>query len=331
MTPKFLSDNPIIYFCAPSFGCSNRKYKTRLQKSIENFQNYENAKIIIGPNCFINKGLAASNTAKERAKEVMDGFLNESEAIISVGGGEVMSQILEYIDFDIIKNNPKWFMGFSDNTNLTYTITVNCDMETIYGNCASNFYLYPFQYSPLDSYEMLKGKNVFYGYKKWTLKDENKKILAPFSFDMKTRIYKYNYNGPIEGRIIGGCLDCLQGICGTKVDKTKEYIEKYKDEGIIFFLEACDLNSVGIMRALTQLKNAGWFKYVKGFLIGRSLQYFDKSFGITPKKAYLSILKEFNVPILLDIDLGHLGPSMPIRCGAHTKVSIENKNIKFEY
>ena len=330
MTPKFLGDNPTIYICAPSFGCSNLKYKTRLNKSIENFKIYLNANVIVGPNAFINKGLAASNTPKSRAKELMDGFLNDSDVIISAGGGEVMSQILEYIDFDIIKKNPKWFIGFSDNTNLTYTITVNCDMETIYGNCASNYFTYPFEHDKKDSIDMLKGKNIFYGYKGWQL-NYNKKILAKDNLDMNSRLYKYNYETPIEGRLIGGCLDCLQGICGTKVDKTKEYIEKYKDEGIIFFLEACDLNSVGIIRALTQLKNAGWFKYVKGFLVGRSLQFNDKSFGITPRKAYLSVLQSFDVPIILDADLGHLSPSMPIRCGAHAKLEIINGTTKIEY
>ena len=132
MTPKFIKDNPKIYIAAPSFGCSNRKYKTRLNKSIENFEK-EGAKVIAGPYCFQNKGLAASTTAQNRAKEIMDAFKSDVDVIISAGGGEVMSQILEYIDFDVIKKNPKWYVGFSDNTNLTYTITVNCDIETIYG------------------------------------------------------------------------------------------------------------------------------------------------------------------------------------------------------
>lgn len=329
MIPKFLNDNPTISIVAPSFGCSNRKYKTRLIKSIENFKK-ENANVIVGKNSFVNKGMAASASPKERANEIMDAFNSNADVIISAGGGEVMSQILEYIDFDVIKNNPKWFVGFSDNTNLTYTIAINTDIETIYGPCAPSFYNYPFEYETKDTWDMLKGKNVFYGYKKWQY-NYDKKILSSYKFDMETKIQKYNYNGSFEGRLIGGCLDCLQCICGTKADNTLNYIEKHKDEGIIFFLEACDFNSVGIIRALTQLKNAGWFKYIKGFIIGRTKNYYDKSFGITPKKAYLSVLKELNVPMLLDIDLGHLDPSMPIRCGSYAKIEYINKNIKIEY
>lgn len=329
MIPKFLDENSTISIVAPSFGCSNRKYKTRLKTSIENFKK-EISNVNIGPNCFINKGVAASADPKERAREVMDAFTSNSDAIISAGGGEVMSQILEYIDFEIIKKNPKWFVGFSDNTNLTYTITVNTEIETIYGTNAPGYYNYPFEYDSLDTWEMLKGKNVFYSYKEWQYKSSTK-ILAPYKFDMKTKIFKYNYKNPFEGRLIGGCLDCLAGLCGTKADNTINYIEKNKDEGIIFFLEACDYNSVGIIRALTQLKNSGWFKYVKGFVIGRSMHFNDRSFGVTPRKAYLEVLKDFNVPILLDVSLGHLDPSMPMRCGAYAKISIEKNNIKIEY
>lgn len=328
MKPDFLGDNPTIYIVAPSFGCTTKPYNLRLVKSIQNFKNL-NANVIIGDNVYKSEGLAASNTPEKRAKEIMDAYNSDANVIISAGGGEVMSQILEYIDFDVIKKNPKWFVGFSDNTNLTYTITTNCDIETIYGTNAAGYY--SMLYDSLDTWLMLNGKNEFYGYKKWQYEKKDNKPLSGYNLDKKSRIYKYNYDKPFNGRLIGGCLDCLQGLCGTSFDKTKEYLERHKDEGIIFFLEACDFNSVGIIRALTQLKNAGWFKYLKGFIIGRSMHYYDKSFNITPKDAYLSVLKDFNVPILLDIDLGHLGPSMPIRCGAKATIEYKKNTICIRY
>ena len=62
----------------------------------------------------------------------------------------------------------------------------------------------------------------------------------------------------------------------------------------------------------------------------RSKTIFDY-FNITPKDAYLSVLKDFNVPILLDIDLGHLGPSMPIRCGAKATIEYKKNTICIKY
>ena len=331
MKAKYLSNNKKIALVAPSFGCTTSPYNERLLRTIEIF-NKLNIDINIGENCFKNEGIAASNTPLLRANEFHKAWLSNSEAIISVGGGETMIEILEYIDFNLIKNNPpKWFVGFSDNTNLTYTITTNCDIETIYGTNAPNFCRYPFSYDTLDTYLMLEGKKEFKGYKKWQLNEDKSDPFNDYNFDMETKIIAKNYNKAFEGRLIGGCLDCLANICGTKYDKTKEYINLHQDEGIIFFLEACELSSIGIRRALFQLKNAGWFNNIKGFIIGRSMNYYDESFGTTPTQAYSDLLSDLNVPILLDIDLGHLSPSIPIRCGGYAKIEYKENNIFITY
>lgn len=330
MKPEFLKENPKIYLVAPSFGCTTKPYNERLLASIKKLES-EGAKITIGDNVFKNEGKVASNTPILRAKEIHDAFQSDSDAVISVGGGELMCEILPYINFEIIKSNPKWFVGFSDNTNLTYTITTFCDIETIYGaNAPSYFNL---EYDTLDTWDMLHGKKEFKGYKKWQLENKNKNPLAKLNLTKRTRIKAFNYQNPVEGRLIGGCLDCLTNLCGTKFDNTKEYIKRHKDEGIIFFMEACDYNSLSLRRALFQLKNSGWFDEIDMFIIGRSLHYYDKTFNISMEESYLDILSEFNKPILFNIDLGHLSPSMPMRCGAIAKVeySKEKHNIFITY
>lgn len=138
----------------------------------------------------------------------------------------------------------------------------------------------------------------------------------------------YNYTKPFSGYLIGGCLDVLQFLCGTKYDKTKEYTLSHKK--VIFFMEACDLQAIAIRRALLQLKEAGWFNNITGFIIGRSLNS-QPNFDELPEKSYIDLLKDFNVPILLNCDFGHLHPAVPIRCGAYAKISYLNNNIKFEY
>lgn len=328
MKPKYLTKNDKIYLVAPSFGCTTTPYKQRLNKSIENFKKL-NMNLYYGENIFLNEGLVASNTKELRAKEINDAFKSDASAVWSVGGGELMNQILPYVDFNIIKENPKWFVGFSDNTNLTYTITTILDIETIYGTNAPGFYNLPFEYDSLDTWDMINGKLEFKGYKKWQY-EKIKKTYPKYNFDKKTRITNINFT-KLSGRLIGGCLDCLVGLCGTKFDNTINYINNHKDEGIIFFLEACDLNPVAVIRALEQLKNSNWFNNVKGFIIGRSMHYYEKMFDLDMKKAYLSVLKDLNVPILLNIDLGHLPPSLPIRCGALATVEYKKNNIYITY
>ena len=324
--PEFIEKKSVLYLVAPSFGCTTSPYKERLKEAIKTLK-HEGYKIKEGKNIFQAKGIVSSNTPKERAKEIHDAFLSKADAIISVGGGELMVEILEYIDFDLIKKNPKWFMGFSDNTNLTYTITTICDIETIYGVNAPSMAI--LEYDSKDALEILKGKREFIGYDGWQYEDLDETPIHHYKFDRKTKIIPYNYK-PMTGRLIGGCLDCLVGICGTKYDNTVNYINKHKEDGIIFFMEACDLNSISLRRALTQLKYAGWFDNVDGFIIGRSNNFMDESFGEPINKSYIDILSPLNKPILLDSPISHRSPTLPIRVGAKAEVTFDG-NIKIKY
>lgn len=332
---NYLKKGDKVYLVAPSFGCSYEPYITRLESAIKNFQE-DGLDVIIGPNVYLAKNKARSNSSKKCAKEFNEAYLNsDAKAIISVGGGEIMCEILPYIDFEKIKKTPsKIFMGFSDNTNLTYTLTTICDVKTIYGPCMGAFYFKPYIYNTLDSYNLLTGKvNKVVGYPFWERKkiyDENNLLLPPnYTERKKLRLYP-NKEVNIQGRLLGGCLDVLQIICGTKYDKTKEYLEKYKDDGFIWYLEACDLNPVAIERALFQLKEAGWFKYVKGFIIGRPLCFNKRCFNMTHITTTKNALKDLHVPLILDADLGHFRPSMPIINGALASVKA-NDNIEITY
>ena len=106
--------------------------------------------------------------------------------------------------------------------------------------------------------------------------------------------------------------------------------EKYKEDGILWFLESCDLNPMGIRRALWQLDEAGWLKYTKGFLIGRPYCYVEDFFGMDQYTAVLGILSKYNVPVIMDVDIGHLPPMMPLVCGSKAKVKVEGNSIKID-
>ena len=316
-----------IYFVAPSFGVNIKYYKTRFNKALENLKElgYE---CIIGDNVYKAEGIIASNTPALRGKEINDAYKSNSDIIWSVGGGEVMVQMLEYVDFDLIKNSNSIFVGFSDNTNLVYLIATMLDKYAIYGCNAPS--MSTIEYDSLDTLNMINDKKEFIGYKRWQLKYDNPKPVHKYEFDKRTKMISINFNYA-KGRIIGGCLDCLIGLCGTKYDNTVNYMKKHKDEGIIFFMEACDLNSVMLIRGLTQLKYAGWFDLVDAFIIGRSFNYFNKSFGVSMIDAYKMILEPFNKPIILNAPIGHLSPTLPIYVGKKVEVSFEKNTLKFKY
>ena len=331
MVLKYLNKKSKIYLIAPSFGCTTTPYYERLNKAIPRLEKIGHT-IIVGENCFKAEGLCSSNTPILRAKEFMDAYQSDAEAIISVGGGEMMTEILDYIDFDKITQLPhKWFVGFSDNTNLTFTLTTLCDIPTIYGTCAGGFHFDKFTYNVKDTYKMMTGKLEFKGYPKWESTPDKSDPFNDYVLDKKKIITAHNYNCPITGTLIGGNLDCMQQLIGTPFDNMENYCKNHP-EGIIFYFEACDLNVAGIKRALIQMKRAGWFNHnIKGFLVGRPLCIGQEFAGINHINACIDVLDEYNVPILLDIDLGHVSPSMPMKNGIEVEVELLNKNIFFKY
>lgn len=328
--PKKITANMTIDLIAPSFGCTTEPYKTRLIEAIKKFKH--NGHIIFeGENIFKNDGIVSSNTPENRANEFMKAYKSNSDIIISVGGGELMNEILPFINFEEIKTlPPKWFMGFSDNTNLTFTLTTLCNLVTIYGPNFPSFYPKRNILDNRDALRMIQGEKNFKGYKKYEKESFNKEKnpLCALNLTEPKVITPFNYQKPFTGILLGGCLDVLVNLCGTKYDNVKNFI---KDKEIIWFLEACDLNPLQIRRALFELKEAGWFDTSIAFLFGRPLCGDIEIMGVNKYNAVIDILKELNAPILFDIDLGHIAPSMPIKCGAKARVSFKNNNIYFNY
>ena len=125
-------------------------------------------------------------------------------------------------------------------------------------------------------------------------------------------------------------------VCGiltemsAQFDYVNQFNEKYKEDGIIWFLECCDLNVMGIRRAMWQMKNAGWFQHVKGFLIGRPCCIGEEMMGLDHYHAVTDILKDFEVPIIMDMDIGHRPPMMPLVCGSMAEVCVKGNDVTID-
>ena len=340
--PDFLPENGTIGFIAPSFGCNIEPYRSAFKNALKKF--HANGYLTkLGPNCFEGSGIGISNTPEKCAQEFMDAWQDlESDILMSCGGGELMCEILPYIDFEAIKNTPaKWFQGYSDNTNLAFLLATLCDTAAVYGPCAPAFGMEPWHPSLEDSFSILTGSAVSrsvtdaadsfsaHGYDLYeieSLKDEEHP-LVPYNVTQPVIRKRFpDENTAFSGRLIGGCLDILCMLCGTKYDQVKAFNERYADDGIIWFLEACDLNVLSIRRAIWQLDQAGWFSHVKGFLIGRPLNG-EALFGLDQYDAVTKILGKYNVPILMDLDIGHLPPMMPLIEGSMADVKIDGNDL----
>lgn len=353
--PGFLQEKGRIGLIAPSFGCTTEPYMTYFEEALKKFKE-SGYDTVLGPNCYKEDGIGKSTTPEACGEEINDFFCNDkSDVIISCGGGELMCEDLPYVDFEKIKDaKAKWYMGFSDNTNLTFLLNTLCDTASIYGPNAPKFGQEPVHQCVTDAWNILTGKKLTVGnYDGWYIEvneneEANEDRTDSFDEVLEAKFVEKTYDiVPYEqhvyegsdkteqvsftGRLTGGCMDCLANLIGTEFDKVKDFSEKYKEDGIIWFLEACDLNVMSIRRALWQMENAGWFKYVKGFIIGRPM-HFDDTFGdFDHIEAVRGILGKYKVPIVMDIDLGHLFPMMPVVSGSVAEINAKGNEISIEY
>ena len=331
--PKFLSKGGTIGFIAPSFGCNREPYMSGFNNALKTLAE-KGFKTDLGPNCYAGEGLGISNTPELCGAEVNQYFCEKNvDAIISCGGGELMCEILDHVDFEAIaKAEPKWYMGYSDNTNLTFLLTTLCDTASIYGPNAPAFGMEPWHPAVHDALGVMTGSKMeMHGYSHWEKESLKTKDdpLVPYNVT-EPRVMQLSEPGVVsmKGRLLGGCLDCLATLAGTCYDQVAAFNERYKEDGVIWFLEACDLNPMDLRRALWRLKHAGWFENARGFLFGRPLHYGEEIMGLTMYKAVLDMLGDLDVPIVMDVDLGHLPPAIPLICGAMAQVHATEKKIR---
>ena len=332
--PKFLTSNSTIAFIAPAFGCNIEPYRSAFDHGVKKLQELGHM-VKLGPNCYEGVGVGISNEPEACAKEFMDMWCGkEATALFSCGGGELQCEILPYLDFEKIKvAEPKWFMGYSDNTNLSLLLATLCDTASVYGPNAPAFGMEPWHSSVQDAYDLVRGtKHTFESYDGWqieSLKSEEEPLL-PYNITERPSIKTVNMNQPFSGRLLGGCMDIVANLIGTRFDKVDEFIDRYAEDGIIWFLEACDLNLMSIRRALWSMEQAGYFRHVKGFIVGRPLHYAEEAFGLDRYTAVTSVLEKYGVPIVMDMDLGHLPPAMPLVNGAMAAVSMERDKVQIQ-
>ena len=268
-----------------------------------------------------------SNEEKIISKELEELYNNKDiSLIISATGGDFLVELLPYINYNTIKKNIKWIQGYSDPTALLFTITTNLDIATIYSYNIGTYGMNKWHKSIYDNINLLEGKintqnNYEYYENSYTQMITG---LEEFSEDKKVEWKSLdNKNITMKGRIIGGCLDVLLSLIGTKYDKTKQFIDKYKEDGIIWYFDNCELSIEGIIRAMWQFKNAGYFKHTKGIIFGRSMNEYS-NYDITLKEALIHSFKDLNIPIIYDVDIGHKHPIVTIINGSIATISLIN-------
>ncbi len=337
--PEFLEEGGRIGCIAPSFGCAREPYASLFSRALETFGS-AGYRTVCGPNVRAELGVGKSNSPEACGREINEFFLEDRcDVIVSCGGGETMCEDLPFTDFPAIAQaKPRWFMGYSDNTNLVFTLPTLCDTAAIYGPGVSAFGRLPWDACTEDAFALLTGKKTAvrnYGFFEKPGAEETDPLVPTPCTEADCRsqyVGRESCSGELRfgGRLLGGCLDILLILCGTPYDRVRAFNEKYREDGTLWFLEACDLNPMSIRRGLWQLRQAGWFDTATGFLIGRPLHFSEDYMGVDRIGAVLDVLGDMGLPILLDLDIGHVHPRMPLIAGAVGKVVSSPEAFRME-
>lgn len=319
---------------APSSGTKVEMYS--LIKEARETMERSGYRVVIGETAW-TQHKAKSAIASKRANEFQTMMEDEDiDIIIPPWGGELLIEILEKIDF--AKLPRKWILGYSDISLLLLATTLQTGIATAHG---VNLIDLRGEYSD-DTTAMweavlsTKQGNEITQY-------SSEKYQKEWQFDNPTPcVYhlteKTNWrtisNGEvtIQGRFLGGCIDVIRHLIGTPFGNVEEFRRKYtKGEPIIWYLENCELSTADVRRSLVQMKLAGWFDNCTGILFGRSSANMIVD-DYTIEDVYCDLASELGVPIVYDIDCGHVPPQITFVNGAYGEVKVKNgKGIVKQY
>lgn len=266
----------------------------------------------------------ASSTIKLRVEDLHDAFGDKNvKGIITVIGGFNCNQLLKHLDWDLIRDNPKVFCGFSDITALNNAIYAKTGLVTYSGPHYSTFgqKLY-FDYT-LDYFKKCLMTDTSFEInpsETWSddewYKDQDDRKLIP-----NPRWMVIN-EGEAEGTILGANLCTFNLLQGT------EYMPSFKDS-ILFLEDDAESRPHHFDRDVQSLIHLPDFKGVKGIVIGR----FQKASEMTDDllKQIIKTKKELNaIPVLANVDFGHSDPKITFPVGGVVKINIKKDGSMLE-
>lgn len=264
--------------------------------------------VVFGDHVDLRKGFVAASE-EERAADINAMFANPSiDAVCCSRGGYGSAQLLRHLDYDLIRNNPKIFTGFSDITSLHLAIGKHAGVVTFHGPGFSRF-------NPEDLTDYTR-KQFF----KALTGDEP---LGEISLaDGKKWLHTITA-GVAEGELVGGNLTLLCASMGTPCQPDVA--------GKILFIEDVDTEPWCIDHAMSHLRNAGVLDSVAGVIIGEC----ENCVPYDYKPGYLSdtsveevfeyYLKNLGVPVMYGLPLGHTNDMATLPLGVRVRLDSENK------
>jgi muramoyltetrapeptide carboxypeptidase len=237
--------------------------------------------LVMGESFFL-KDNTFSGTPEERANDINSMFANpDIDAIICSRGGYGANRVLPLLDYNLIRSNPKIFMGYSDITGFLTSITQKTGLVTFHGPMLTSFKNGMVDYNFNFLEQTLSGK-------------ESVTIQSPS--DLQAKVLK---SGIAEGPIWGGNMCLLINRLGTK--------DQLNTNGCILFLEDIGEYKYAFERMLIHMKEAEMFKNIKGLIIGELMDMKDQDipFGKSTNEIVMDVCGDLDIPIISNFPCGH--------------------------
>ena len=286
--------------------------------------------VVVGE-CMDGSGLTSA-PAGQRADELTRMLCDpDIRCVLPPWGGELAIDLVDLLDWDALAAaDPTWLVGYSDIAPLLLTLTTRLGWATLHGdNLADTPYAVPD--GLLHWLELVGGTGPFTQrdsglVAEW--RDFAKDVGASQWSPVGQGAWEVLGGGVVDvtGRLIGGCIETIANLAGTPYGDVRSWSESL-DEPVVIFLEACEDDAVEICRKLHGLRLAGWFDRAAGILIGRTPA--PDHAQMTQREAVVDALGRLDLPIVLDLEIGHVPPHLPLVNGAlaHVLVDGERREI----
>ena len=310
--PRFIEKKDVLGVFAPSAGVGRKL--DEFNQSITQLKN-QGFDVKLGPLVEVND--LRSGTGRQRAEELSMMQNDDSvKALLCAAGGDFLIEMLPYVNFKELAENPKWMMGYSDPTSLLYVLTTKYDVATLYGANAGSFDLDELPEWLMAPLEVLQGKSIVQKSLKYCDPQFRK---GPAVYETENHWKSFSGDLNVTGRCIGGCFDSLKDLFGTPYDGTREFIERYQSETLIWYFDIFAMSAENVYRTLLQMKSMGAFRSQDLLIAGRVL-FPSSETGMSYEDAFKMAVE---CPVIMEADIGHTYPRMVMINGAEAQVSVK--------
>jgi muramoyltetrapeptide carboxypeptidase len=301
IVPPYLQNGDTIGICCMAGFISLSDIQPAIDKMKEwGFQ------IKIG-NTIGEKDFSFGGTDTERAQDLQQLMDDPSiKAVMSARGGYGTVRIIDAIDFKKFAINPKWIIGFSDVTVLHAHLNRNYGIASLHSKMCNSF---PDDWSKAEPIQIETIESI-------------RKCLVGEKMQYSATPNTNNKTGFGEGSLVGGNLNTIETLAGTKSDLITK--------GKILFVEDKDEYLYSVDRMFWNLKRTGKLEQLKGLIIGGfKLKPDDpgEEFGRTIEEIVLEKVKEYNYPVCFDFPVGHQKDNFALKYSIQHQLTVNNNSV----